>query len=104
LATDALHLRQRFEADTETPWENEQGEPDLEYVRWLEELVILSLFQNRNREGKYAHLFESNEAAIFPKELADMIVAVNKMRTGHARPDVFILPQTIQKAPPNSDP
>jgi len=29
-------FRDQFEAETEIHWENEQGEPDIDYVEWLE--------------------------------------------------------------------
>jgi hypothetical protein len=34
-------LRKEFEGLSGTEWENEQGEPYIEYVRWLEDQIVL---------------------------------------------------------------
>ena len=34
--TTILDIRNQFEKETETHWENSQGEPDIDYVIWLE--------------------------------------------------------------------
>ncbi len=31
-----MKLREQFEKETGTPWTNKQGEPDIDYVEWLE--------------------------------------------------------------------
>lgn len=33
-------LRNKFEEETGTPWQNSQDEPDIDYVMWLETKVI----------------------------------------------------------------
>lgn len=33
-------LRAEFERETGVPWQNEQGEPDIDYVTWLERKVL----------------------------------------------------------------
>lgn len=35
-----LKLRAKFELDTDITWTNSQGEPDIDYVYWLEQKVI----------------------------------------------------------------
>lgn len=33
-------LRNQFKKETETNWENSQGEPEIDYIYWLEEKII----------------------------------------------------------------
>jgi hypothetical protein len=37
---NAIELRNEFESEMDTPVINSQGEPDIDYVRWLEEKVL----------------------------------------------------------------
>ena len=32
-------LRKKFKEDTGINWQNEQGEPDIDYVEWLEDTL-----------------------------------------------------------------
>jgi hypothetical protein len=34
-------LRQQFHLEAGIKWENSQGEPDIDYVQWLEQKVII---------------------------------------------------------------
>lgn len=38
----AEDLRNKFKEEMGIPWENSQGEPDIDYVTWLEQQVISS--------------------------------------------------------------
>lgn len=44
----AVDLKNKFEEETGVPWINSQGEPDIDYVTWLEKNLIshLPLIQN----------------------------------------------------------
>ena len=39
----AEDLRQQFKKEAGIPWENSQGEPDIDYVMWLEQKLSQSL-------------------------------------------------------------
>lgn len=40
MSMEQIELRKRFAEETETTWINSQGEPDLDYVIWLENKVL----------------------------------------------------------------
>ena len=47
-----INLKEEFEKETETPWINSQGEPDIDYVDWLEAKIITLDKQIRDLEEK----------------------------------------------------
>ena len=49
----AEDLREKFECCTKSHWLNSQGEPDLDYVMWLEDICI----RNRNAWSEIPALF-----------------------------------------------
>ena len=79
-------LRKEFQRDTLSHWANSQGEPDIDYVHWLEGLVIklrtkLPSEEREKYHAKYdieqlenAILFENNTFEKLKDEHANKIV------------------------------
>ena len=77
--TNREDLRKEFTKEHIIKWENSQGEPDIEYVQWLENKLlsqpslesILELMGKVEEDGISIRLHSDGSGAIFryPKEL-----------------------------------
>jgi hypothetical protein len=64
----AEELRTQFQMENGDPWENSQGEPDIDYVMWLEEKLLNKLTLSEGEiiveAGSHYRLGEEQEAFI----------------------------------------
>lgn len=94
--TEEQALRDRFRKEKGIPWENAQGEPDIDYVLWLE-----SRIQDQEQEAEMQDLNHS-----------DLFKAIEKIDSGHYGsaknfisrfinmfPDLAVPPQCICSCP-----